>query len=260
MNSKWSVLALVVALAACSSKGEVRERGFPDPARAYPAGGTYVNLDNLRQYATGMNKHQVQTLLGTPHFNEGLWGVREWNYLFNFRRAVGATPVQCQFQVTFDHDGVAVGHAWQPESCAALLEPAPAPPPPAPPPPPVAPAPLRIAADALFAFDSAKLSDAGKARLAEVANTVRGQGAGMDLTVIGYTDRIGSDAYNMDLSQRRAAAVRGYLVEQGIPAGSIRAEGRGSAEPLVQCNDGGRAALVACLAPNRRVEIAGIGN
>jgi outer membrane protein assembly factor BamE (lipoprotein component of BamABCDE complex) len=121
MNSKWSVLALVVALAACSSKGEVRERGFPDPARAYPAGGTYVNLDNLRQYATGMNKHQVQTLLGTPHFNEGLWGVREWNYLFNFRRAVGATPVQCQFQVKFDHDGVAVGHAWQPESCAALL-------------------------------------------------------------------------------------------------------------------------------------------
>lgn len=262
MNNKWSVLALVITLAACSSKGEVRGSAFPDPSRAYPAGGTYVNLDSLRQYAPGMNKHQVRELLGTPHFNEGLWGVREWNYLFDFRRSVGAAPVQCQFQVKFDADGVAVGQAWQPESCAALLEPVPAPaptPPPAPVPAPVA-APLRIAADALFGFDSAELSAAGKARLAELAGTLRNRASSVDLTVIGYTDRIGSAAYNMDLSQRRAAAVRAYLVEQGIPAAAIRAEGRGSAEPLVECKDGNRAAQVRCLAPNRRVEIAGIGS
>lgn len=257
MNTKWSVLALVVTLAACSSKGQVRDDTFPDPARAYPAGGTYVNLDNLRQYAPGMSKQQLQSLLGTPHFNEGLWGVREWNYLFNFRGSVGATPIQCQFQVRFGDGGVSTGQSWKPESCAALLQPAPAPAPP--PPPPVAETPLRISADALFAFDSATLADAGKARLTEVVRSLGPRVNEVNLVVVGYTDRIGSDAYNLGLSQRRAATVREYLVQQGVPAGSIRAEGRGSTEPLVECDGSNGAALLTCLAPNRRVEISGIG-
>ncbi|MNW13709.1 Outer membrane protein A precursor [compost metagenome] len=53
--------------------------------------------------------------------------------------------------------------------------------------------------------------------------------------------------------------MREYLVQQGIPAGSIRAEGRGSTGPLVDCEGSSGNALVTCLAPNRRVEISGIG-
>lgn len=260
MDAKWTVtvLALLAMVTACG-KGNVREE-FPDPARGYPAGGTYVNLDSLRQYAPGMNKRQIMDLLGTPQFNEGLWGVREWNYVFNFRRSVGAAPIQCQFQVRFDGKGVATGQAWKPASCSALLEPAPAPATPvAPPPPPVA-TPLRISADALFAFDSATFSVQGKAKLDEL---VDGLGAGANqanLTIVGYTDRIGSDSYNQNLSRRRADSVRDYLIARGLPAASLRAEGRGSSEPLVTCDNAARAALVACLAPNRRVEISGIGN
>lgn len=258
MNTKWTVLALLATLTACG-KGQVREE-FPDPARAYPAGGTYVNLDNLRQYAPGMNKRQIQALLGTPQFNEGLWGVREWNYVFNFRRSVGAEPIQCQFQVRFDADGVANGQAWQPASCAALLEPAPAPPAPPPPPPPAeVVAPLRISADALFAFDSANLSAAGRAQLDELLQQLTDRAAQASLTVVGYTDRIGSDAYNLELSRRRAQSVRNYLVERGIPAASLHAEGRGNSAALVACEQVSGAALVDCLAPNRRVEIAAMG-
>lgn len=255
MNINWTGLAVMALLTGCGA-GQVRD-AFPDPAKAYPTGGTYVNLDNLRQYAPGMNKRQIQQLLGTPQFNEGLWGVREWNYVFNFRRSVGAAPVQCQFQVQFDGNGIATGQAWKPASCAALLEPAPAPPPPAPPPPAVQ-APLRISADALFAFDSAELSAAGRTRLDEVVRSLGSNAAQANLVVVGYTDRIGSDSYNQGLSQRRAESVRAYLVSQGVPAGAIRAEGRGSSDPLVDCADGARGQLVACLAPNRRVEIAGI--
>lgn len=254
MNKKWTVLALLATLTACG-KGQVREE-FPDPARAYPAGGTYVNLDNLRQYAPGMNKRQIQTLLGTPQFNEGLWGVREWNYVFNFRRSVGAEPIQCQFQVRFDSNGVATGQAWKPESCAALLEPAPAPVAPAPPPPPPVVAPLRLSADALFAFDSANLSAAGRAKLDALLQGLSASAAQETLNIIGYTDRIGSDAYNMELSRRRAQSVRSYLVQQGIPAAAVHAEGRGNSAPLVQCDDVAGSALLECLAPNRRVEIA----
>ena len=253
MNRKWTVLVLLATLTACG-KGHVREE-FPDPARAYPAGGTYVNLDNLRQYAPGMNKRQIQELLGTPQFNEGLWGVREWNYVFNFRRSVGAEPIQCQFQVRFDSKGVAAGQGWKPGSCAALLEPPPAPAAPAPPPPPPVVAPLRLSADALFAFDSANLSAAGRAKLDEFVQELGASTAAVTLNIIGYTDRIGSDAYNMELSRRRAQSVRSYLVQQGIPAAAIHAEGRGSSAPLVQCDDAAGAALLDCLAPNRRVEI-----
>lgn len=259
MNTKWTVLALLATLAACG-KAQARDE-FPDPARAYPAGGTYVNLDNLRQYAPGMNKRQIQSLLGTPQFNEGLWGVREWNYVFNFRRSVGAAPIQCQFQVRFDAEGVANGQAWQPASCAALLEPAPAPPAPTPPPPPPPEvvAPLRISADALFAFDSADLSAAGRQRLDALLQQLRDGAAQASLTIIGYTDRIGADAYNLELSRRRANSVRDYLVGQGIPAAALHAEGRGNSAPLVGCEQVSGAALVDCLAPNRRVEIVGIG-
>lgn len=257
MNRKWTALVLLATLTACG-KDNVREE-FPDPARAYPAGGTYVNLDNLRQYAPGMNKRQIQELLGTPQFNEGLWGVREWNYVFNFRRSVGAEPIQCQFQVRFDSKGVATGQGWKPGSCAALLEPAPAPVAPTPRPPPPVVAPLRLSADALFAFDSANLSAAGRARLDEFVQALSASTATETLNIIGYTDRIGSDAYNMELSRRRAQSVRSYLVQQGIPAAAIHAEGRGNSAPLVQCDDTAGAALLDCLAPNRRVEIAVTG-
>jgi len=250
-------MAVAALLAGC---GGAPVRGdFPDPARAHPAGGTYVSLDGLRQYAPGMNKQQLYALLGTPHFGEGMWGVREWNYLFNFRRSVGAPPLQCQFQIHFDAQGVAVGQSWKPATCAALLEPVPAPAPvaaaPAAPP-----APLRISADALFAFDSAELSDAGRAKLDEVVAQLGARASTVALTVTGFTDRIGSDAYNQQLSRRRAEAVRDYLVARGIPPAAVRAEGRGSAQPLVECGKAPHAELVRCLAPNRRVEIAGIGS
>lgn len=257
MNTKWTTMAVAALLAGC---GGAPVRGdFPDPARAYPAGGTYVSLDGLRQYAPGMNKQQLYALLGTPHFGEGMWGVREWNYLFNFRRSVGAPPVQCQFQIHFDGKGVAVGQSWKPATCAALLEPVPVAA--APVPPPAVPRPpLRISADALFAFDSAELSDKGRARLDEVVASLGARAGTVSLTVIGFTDRIGSDAYNLQLSRRRAGAVRDYLVARGVPAGSVRAEGQGSTQPLVECGKSPHAELVRCLAPNRRVEIAGIGD
>ncbi len=118
---------------------------------------------------------------------------------------------------------------------------------------------MRISADALFAFDSAELSGKGRARLDEVVASLGARMGAVSLTVVGFTDRIGSDAYNLRLSQRRANAVRDYLVARGVPAGSVRAEGQGSAHPLVECGKAPHAELVRCLAPNRRVEIAGIG-
>ncbi|MDP3825856.1 MAG: OmpA family protein, partial [Polaromonas sp.] len=76
-----------------------------------------------------------------------------------------------------------------------------------------------------------------------------------NVTVTGYTDRLGSDAYNLKLSQQRAEAVRNYLTSKGVAANRLTAVGKGESNPVVTCNDRKRTDLINCLAPNRRVEV-----
>jgi outer membrane protein OmpA-like peptidoglycan-associated protein len=265
-----SLCLAVLLFSACASGGrhtqvlpaeavasnEDQAVAFPDPKRASLKEGLFVDLDNLRLFARGMSKRQLYTLLGAPHFGEGMWGVREWNYLFNFRSNPGGDYFTCQFQVQFDGKGIAQAGYWKPQSCAALLQP-PAPPAPPPRPAPMPNEPVRLSADALFGFDSAVLTDAGRDSVAALLQQVQGASQTQTIQVLGYTDRIGSDSYNMLLSQRRADAVRDALVQGGVPAAAIVAEGRGKSDPLVQCAQGDRQAVIACLAPNRRVEISG---
>ena len=60
---------------------------------------------------------------------------------------------------------------------------------------------------------------------------------------------------NRGLSQRRAEAVKSYLVSKGVASNRIKAIGHGESNPVVQCTEKDRAALIQCLEPNRRVEI-----
>jgi outer membrane protein OmpA-like peptidoglycan-associated protein len=255
--------ALALALAACGNVShEVAKDGraagelvwpAPDSVTPMHRGGTFPNLANLRQVRAGLNKQQLADLIGYPHFSEGVWGVREWNYVFNFRRAGSDEVTVCQYKVLFDQDRLARSFYWKPESCAALLaEPVPAAPSVAAP----ADRPRVLSADTLFAFDKAELAPAGRRALDELAAELRGQGERLrGVRIAGYADRLGGEAYNRKLSQRRAHAVMDYLVEQGVPAARITAEGYGSADPVKDCPDGPHAQLAACLAPNRRVEV-----
>ncbi len=133
---------------------------------------------------------------------------------------------------------------------------APQPKPAAPPPPPMS-YNQKLSSDSLFAFGKSSLenlSDEGRTQLDALATGLGSRPYGM-VHVIGHSDRIGNAKANVDLSTRRADAVRDYLVQKGVPAEKITAVGRGSVEPVVECDDKDRAALIACLAPNRRVEI-----
>jgi outer membrane protein OmpA-like peptidoglycan-associated protein len=111
-----------------------------------------------------------------------------------------------------------------------------------------------IPAAALFAFDSADLSDDGKRAIEEYRTKLRPEFsdayAGI---VIGHTDSTGDENYNVDLSKRRAQAVNDYLVSTGAPADKLRVVGRGEAEPIAS-ND-----TPEGQAQNRRVEIVVIG-
>ncbi|CAM3175546.1 OmpA family protein [Streptobacillus felis] len=118
---------------------------------------------------------------------------------------------------------------------------------------------IELSADTLFKFDKYKLEDmlpAGKAEIVELVKKLGTDYVRLDrIDLIGHTDRLGSDSYNMALGLRRAQTVRAYLQELGVTT-PITVASKGEREPKVNC-PGSKAtdALKQCLLPNRRVEI-----
>ncbi|MEO5703265.1 MAG: OmpA family protein [Gammaproteobacteria bacterium] len=142
-----------------------------------------------------------------------------------------------------------------------VAEAAPAPAEPAQGPTPPAIAATTLQAETLFDFDKAVLKPEGKAILDEFITKLKDHPEVEVIMATGHTDRIGSEAYNQRLSERRVAAVKRYMVDKGVAADRIDTAARGESEPVVACEDVGGAenrrnkALIKCLAPNRRVEV-----
>jgi len=108
---------------------------------------------------------------------------------------------------------------------------------------------ITLSGEVLFKSTEATLRPGAQARLDKVAEALKSQGEDRKMVVEGHTDSQGKDAYNQSLSQRRAEAVRSYLVSRGIPADTIQAVGKGEVEPIADNKTAeGRA-------NNRRVEI-----
>jgi OOP family OmpA-OmpF porin len=134
-----------------------------------------------------------------------------------------------------------------------VAEPAPPPPPP-PPPPPAKFEKITLKATELFGFNSAKLS-MPQPSLDDIAAALTADPSITDVDIVGYTDRLGSAKYNLKLSQRRADAVREYLIGKGVDGKRLQAHGKGKENPVVECHNKKRADLIKCLEPNRRVEV-----
>jgi OOP family OmpA-OmpF porin len=125
---------------------------------------------------------------------------------------------------------------------------------------------LRVSfnADVLFGFDRASVSPAGKRALDKFTTELSGTEYD-HVTIEGHTDRIGTHAYNEKLSLQRAEAVKDYLVSRGaIPANKITTVGKGSSQPLTGagvCKGlPTSAAVIACLEPDRRVDLDVLGS
>jgi OOP family OmpA-OmpF porin len=99
-----------------------------------------------------------------------------------------------------------------------------------------------------FAFDSAELTAEGKAILDKAAGLLKTHDK-VVVEVAGHTDNVGSDEYNLQLSDRRAASVKSYLESQGITATRLTARGYGEAQPVASNDTAEGRAL------NRRVEL-----
>jgi OOP family OmpA-OmpF porin len=108
-------------------------------------------------------------------------------------------------------------------------------------------------ADTFFDFDKYNLKPEGRQLLDQVAQQVKSVSL-ETVIAVGYTDSIGSVQYNLGLSERRANAVKSYLVSKGVAADRIYTEGKGKSDPIASN------ATAEGRAKNRRVEIEIVGS
>lgn len=115
--------------------------------------------------------------------------------------------------------------------------------------PPPAPEVIVIKREALFDFDRAEIKPAARQSLSEAAANLKSQPAIEEIVISGHTDAVGPDAYNQELSKKRAESVKQFLVNEGIVSKRIVIQALGEERPIASNDtDTGRA-------QNRRVEI-----
>ncbi len=250
------LVGAVLALAACTSvtgHNKVTSEGklenadnisWPSLDSATRPEGIFPNLENLRKIGPGLTKKELYYLIERPHFYE-MKGAREWNYIMKFRQPDFSVKI-CQYKVLFDRKGLAQDFYWLPAGCLqgqslkGKLEK------------------FDLSADALFSFNRGGLKDikpAGRDKLDALAQRLLQEGNVAKLRLIGHTDYIGSESYNMRLSKQRANSVAQYLVNRGVDAANIRTYGVGESQPVKQCFETNKQALQDCLLPNRRVSV-----
>ncbi|MBR3482954.1 MAG: OmpA family protein [Neisseriaceae bacterium] len=256
-------LCAAVALTACATGTKINSDGTVDELKwKSPTGvtfnkdkGTFPDLQSLSQIRTGMTKDQLYYLIGRPQYNDG-WRPREWNYVFHFHTPGQGTDdvTTCQYKVVFDKDMFARTFHWNPvDPIDAAC-------------PPQAPVEqtqqsrrYTLDADALFAFDqhsTDQMLPEGRAQLDNLASHLIKFDDLRSVRITGHTDRLGGVAYNQTLSERRAETVRQYLIQRGVPARVIFAQGMGKSQQIKACEGKmPRKELIACLQPNRRVEV-----
>ena len=251
------LVAAMVTLTACGNLSKVTDEGTIKEGTeiVWPAigkskfnhdgsqFGSWPNLESLKLVelnGKGMNKDQLQNLLGRPHFAEGLYGVSEWDYVFNFNEN-GQHKI-CQYKVLFDKHHNAQSFFWHPEGCYGTQD--------------------TLPADYLFDFDSAKLTEQGKTAVTELAEKLK---SAKLVIVKGFTDQLGSKEYNAKLSKERAEAVAKQLQAAGLQA-EIITKAYGEQRPVVKPEECkleketklSKEQLIKCLAPNRRVEVVSL--
>lgn len=251
LNKAITLAASLLMLSACGNLSEVSTNGtsehaiFPEPHKAtFSHNGTqpgaWANWQAIQSVKTGQSKGQIYDLIGHPHFGEGFFFVQEWDYLFNYTEN-GANK-QCHLKVLFDENMIARTLLWHPQHCQPgqkTME--------------MAKQNITLSGDSLFDFNKAILTPEGNVSVEAAAQQIN-KSKPTHIEVAGYTDPIGSVAYNLKLSQQRANAVKQRLIALGVTS-QITAKGYGKAKQVKACPELQGKALQECLKPNRRVEI-----
>lgn len=245
-----TALGAALLVSACTSTvsrgvqadGSVEELVWPGLQDSWRDEALRLPSGNIAAVKVGLDRRNAFDLLDVPHFKE-INGAREWNYILQRPEYTRENQAVCHLKLIYDNDDRISAIYWMPEDCAKVYG--------------GEPAQFSLSADALFDFNASTLRPGAEESLDDLLGKIRAKGDKSSITVTGYTDRLGNDAYNQRLSQARAEAVRSYLVAGGISAERVNAVGRGEANPVSNCDAGlSRGELISCLQPDRRVEVS----
>lgn len=265
MNILKKSIALVGLLSIFGTV-QAEEVWFPEVERSYLDQVQRYEVSDAVQISNGLTKDQIRHILGNPHFSEGVFNVKMWNYVLDLRIPYTQEYRRCQLRIDFDSSFLAERHVWRERECHqmiidALQQPKPqiiekAVPMPVVTERTVYPEPKQQV-NVLFNFDKHDAGNiiGGIGNVRILAQQILAENPPM-IYVAGYADRLGQSDYNVRLSNRRAETVVKLLQEYGVDGSKIKLGGLGSTDKFIACEGKAKTPqLVDCLKQNRRVEV-----
>ncbi|EBI1835656.1 outer membrane protein assembly factor BamE [Salmonella enterica] len=235
--------------------GSIKEIVWPAPERAKQGTGkgVFLTAQSIALLNKGMTKEQLYLLIGRPHFDEGIFSVREWDYLIYFRTPSDGMDgiTTCQLKIVYNSDKLVTGIYWKtvkpedslcPPSFYSQKENNR----------------YELRSDILFGlnqYELDKLNPDELKNIDKIISDIRGIGDYGSVSVYGYTDRQGDRNYNMKLSLLRAKSVGNYFMDNNFPKEKIFAKGMGETIPETSCPDLTGKKLTDCLQSDRKVVI-----
>lgn len=226
---------------------------FPQIQDSYLKKIKKYEFDKVALLDIGLNKDEVRNLIGNPHFNEGVFFVKKWNYILDVNQPGSQDLLRCHLQIDFDRKKIIERLNWKEKKCEDLIN--------------SRKHDLVLSglsddvnqnASVFFKFNSSDFDEKreGLNTVLATARIIKKSKSRSIVVVEGFSDKLGKPDYNYKLSEKRASKVAKILVREGVDPKRIQIRANSQTDLYQKCSRSEtKFDLIKCLAPNRRVNM-----